>query len=164
MVEDIHPVALHFIEDAGNATQSFGVGRVIGQIYAYLYFSEEPHTLDDMSSVLAISKGSASIAVRQLDQWGAVQRVWVRGDRKDYYKAKDNFGKIMKAAILDTVAQKMGDYGSLLDEADESLSQGAQKDKSGHDAFLLDRVQHLRKFQRWAQQLWVSPLLQRMLK
>ncbi|MDA1087049.1 MAG: hypothetical protein O2901_08550 [Verrucomicrobia bacterium] len=160
----IHPVVRRFIEDAGSATQSFGLGRVIGQLYAYLYFNQEPRSLDDMRTALAISKGSASMAVRQLEQWNAVQKIWVRGDRKDYYQAKDAFGKIIKAAVLDTVGKKMGDYGALLDEADEHLNRGVEEDRNGHDAYLQGRVQHLRKFQRWAQQVWNSRPLKQMLK
>ena len=164
MSDPIHPVVLRFIEEAGNTTQSFGAGRVIGQVYAYLYFGEEPRTLDDMRDALAISKGSASITVRQLEQWGAVQRVWVRGDRKDYYKARDQLGKILKAAILETVGQRMGDYAALLDEADVDLAKAAKNKENGREAFLRDRIQHIKKYQRWAQQLWNSSLLQRMLK
>jgi DNA-binding transcriptional regulator GbsR (MarR family) len=91
-----HPITRRFIEDAGNTTQALGVGRVIGQIFAYLYFSEESRTLDDMKGALGISKGSASMGVRQLEQWGAVQRVWVKGDRKDFYTANDYFGQIVR--------------------------------------------------------------------
>ena len=73
-----------FIEDAGNLAQSFGLGRVVGQIYAYLYFSRTSKGLHDMQQDLHISKGSASMCVRQLEQWGAVSKIWIKGDRKDY--------------------------------------------------------------------------------
>ncbi len=164
MPDNLHPLVYRFIEDAGNTTQSFGVGRVIGQIYAFLYFSPSPETLDGMRDGLGISKGSASIAVRQLEQWGAVQKVWVKGDRKDYYTAKDAFGKIIKNAILEMVGKKMGDYESLLAEAREQLESGAIEDDADRIAFMQERLEHLQKFQRWSHQLWNSPMLQTLLK
>ena len=103
-------------------TQSLGLGRVVGQIYAYLYFSPEPRGLADMQHTLAISKGSASMGVRQLEQWGAVRQVWVRGDRKDYYEASDWFGRIIKSAVADTIGKKLGTYSTMLDEVEAELN------------------------------------------
>ena len=50
---ELNPVIRRFVEDAGNTTQSFGIGRVVGQIYAYLYFSPEPRSLADMQASLS---------------------------------------------------------------------------------------------------------------
>ena len=115
------PIVRKFIEDAGNTTQSLGVGRVIGQIFAYLYFSEEPRGLDDMKDALGISKGSASMGVRQLEQWGAVQRVWVKGDRKDYYTANDYFGQIVRNIATDLMGKRLAALGQSLDAAEKEL-------------------------------------------
>ena len=101
MKEDLHPVSRRFIEDFGRMTQSIGAGRVLGQLYAYLYFSPEPRGLRDMQDALGISKGSASMTVRQLQQWGAVRKVWVKGDRKDYYTAEEWVGGIIRKALVD---------------------------------------------------------------
>ena len=105
----INPVITRFIQDAGNLTQSFGIGRATGQIFAYLYFSPEPRSLADLQAALGISKGSASMCVRQLEQWGAVKKIWVKGDRKDYYEANEWFGQIVKNALMDTIGKRMAD-------------------------------------------------------
>ena len=161
----LSPVVRRFIEDAGNTTQSFGIGRVLGQIYAYLYFSPVSRNLNDMQEALGISKGSASTGVRQLEQWGAARKVWVKGDRKDYYQADDWFGKILKNAILDTVGKKMTVYTALLDEIETELSNLADGSRGdGEYEFVKDRIEHLKAFQRRAQKLWGNPLVQRLLK
>ena len=115
------PIIRRFIEDAGNTTQALGVGRVIGQIFAYLYFSEEPRGLEDMKGALGISKGSASMGVRQLEQWGAVQRVWVKGDRKDYYTANDYFGQIVRNIATDLMGKRLASLSASLDAAEREL-------------------------------------------
>jgi DNA-binding transcriptional regulator GbsR (MarR family) len=53
--KSLDPIVHQFIEDAGKMTQSFGVGRVLGQIFAYLYFSQDPVSLADMQNSLGIS-------------------------------------------------------------------------------------------------------------
>ena len=121
MVNQSTKVIRRFIEEAGTSTQSLGLGRNVGQIYAYLYFSPEPRNLGDMQDALGISKGSASMSVRQLEQWDAVRRVWIKGDRKDYWEASDWFGRILKRALFDTIAQKMSVYTDLIDNAETLL-------------------------------------------
>jgi len=160
--DELDPTVRRFIEDAGNTTQSFGLGRVVGQVYVYLYFSREPRNLGDMQEALAISKGSASTAVRQLVQWHAVRKVWVKGDRKDYYEASDWFGQIVKSVLLDIVGKKMSLYTNLLQEIEGDVSRIANGDSEGK--FIKDRIKHLRKFHDRAEQVLKNPLVQKILK
>ncbi len=169
-----HPIIRRFIEDAGNATQSLGVGRVIGQIFAYLYFSEEPRGLEDMKESLGISKGSASMGVRQLEQWGAAQRIWVKGDRKDYYIANDYFGQIVRNIATDLMGKRLAGLAQSLDEAEAKLNSSANgrtsevsPQPSGlntNHQFLKARVKRLREFQGKVNKTWSNPIVRLMLK
>jgi DNA-binding transcriptional regulator GbsR (MarR family) len=158
---ELRPVVRRFIEDAGILSQSLGVGRVIGQIYAFLYFSPEPRNLGDMEEALGISKGSASMAVRQLEQWEAVKKVWIKGDRKDYYEASDWFGRILKNAVTDTVGKKLASSNALLDEAERET---AELDGDPDADFIRRRIDRMRRFQRRAQDAWNSPVVKLLLK
>ena len=168
-----HPLTRRFIEDAGNTTQALGVGRVVGQIFAYLYFSEEPRGLDCMKEALGISKGSASMGVRQLEQWGAVQRVWVKGDRKDYYTANDYFGAIVRNIAIDLMGKRLAALGQSLDMADAELKGANGKtsdirhqtsDLNTNHQFLRARVNRLREFQEKVNKTWNNPIVKLMLK
>ena len=158
------PVVLRFIEDAGSLTQSLGIGRVLGQIYAYLYFSAEPRGLSDMQDVLAISKGSASMGVRQLEQWNAVRKVWVRGDRKDYYEANDWIGQIVRNLLRDTIGKNLGSTAALLDELKNDLNGLEGADGEGEAEFIEQRIEHLHRFHEKVQKAWGSPLVKLLLK
>jgi DNA-binding transcriptional regulator GbsR (MarR family) len=152
------PIVRKFIEDAGNTTQALGVGRVVGQIFAYLYFSEEPRGLDDMKDALGISKGSASMGVRQLEQWGAVQKIWVKGDRKDYYTANDYFGSIIRNIATDLMGKRLASLAQSLDAAEAQLTPPDNPD------FLKGRVARLRDFQEKVNRTWNNPIVKLMLK
>jgi DNA-binding transcriptional regulator GbsR (MarR family) len=160
-----NPIVRRFIEDAGNTTQALGVGRVIGQIFAYLYFSEEPRGLDDMKEALGISKGSASMGVRQLEQWGAVQRVWIKGDRKDYYTANDYFGQIVRNIATDLMGKRLASLSQSLDAAEAQLTPlDNQQPATDNPDFLKGRVARLREFQEKINRTWNNPIVKLMLK
>lgn len=155
-------VVRRFIEDAGNATQSLGIGRVLGQIYAFLYFSPGARNLADMQAALGISKGSASMGVRQLEQWNAVRKVWVRGDRRDYYEANDWLGEIVRNILRDTVGKKLMASTSLLDGLKAAVN-GDGLPAADRD-FVEQRIQNMRRFHAKAQKVWNSAIVRMLLK
>ncbi|OVE74990.1 hypothetical protein BVX97_06010 [bacterium E08(2017)] len=163
MMSDNQEIVNRMIEAAGHATQSLGVGRSLGQIFAFLYFSPEPRTLNDLTSELGISKGSASMGVRQLEQWAALEKIWVKGDRKDYYQANDDFGKIIKNAMLDMAGKRINDYSTLLDEVEQEL----ETDTSSLDTdseFISRRIAKMRDFQSRVQGIWSGVMLKMLTK
>jgi len=116
----------NIIESAGRTTQNFGWGRIIGQLYALLFFSPTPLSLDDMAESLKVSKGSVSTNIRELEKWGAVRQVWVKGDRKDYYEAEVDSMKILKSGILPFVKRKIDSSFSAVSESRELLKDNSQ--------------------------------------
>lgn len=157
----MHTVIEKCITDAGNLAQAFGLGRVVGQIYAYLYFSPAPCGLADMQKELHISKGSASMCVRQLEQWGAVNKVWVKGDRRDYYASNDWFGKVLKNVLTEVIAGRFADRDAFY----AGLEQELDTDVSSPDVpFIRERLAHIRQFEEKAKRIWSNPFLQHFLK
>jgi DNA-binding transcriptional regulator GbsR (MarR family) len=143
-----------------------GAGRVIGQIFAHIYLSPNPQTLDDLTRELNISKGSASMAVRQLEQWGALHRVWVKGDRKDYYEASLDFGSILRKMLADAVGRTVESTDQILEEAEDILKRNPRSAKQADDerAFMRQRIQRLRHFRNRLRQVWESSILTFLLK
>jgi DNA-binding transcriptional regulator GbsR (MarR family) len=62
-----------------------------GRLYGLLFFSEKPLTLDDMKEELGMSKASMSNSVRSLLDLNMVDKVWIKGERKDYYAVKEDW-------------------------------------------------------------------------
>ena len=166
MTDNPDLIRQRFIEATGHATQTFGFGRIIGQVFAHLYLSREPQTLDDLCDRLGISKGSASMVVRQLENWSALRRVWVKGDRKFFYETTDEFGKIFRKALVEMVGKTMETTDGLLAEADVAVKdKHAKAGKNGDDlAFLRQRIGKVRKFRDRAQYLWNSPVIRMLFK
>lgn len=103
-----------FIEAGGNTTHAFGLGRLIGRMFALLYLSPRPRSLDDIATSLAISKASASMTIRQLEVWHAVRHVPVEGDRRDYYEAETEFRQIVRRGLLPGIRKKLATAGGQI--------------------------------------------------
>src|SRR5439155_2429074 len=115
-----------FVEAGGHTTQSFGLGRIMGQIYAVLYLSPTPMCLDDIAAELGVSKASVSTTVRQLESWAAIKRIWVKGDRKDYYEAETDFNAVLKNGLVHTLRKKFDTASIHLNHVETSLKQATE--------------------------------------
>ena len=155
-----------FIEAGGSTTQSFGLGRLIGQIYALLYVSPTPLCLDDIATQLGVSKASISITVRQMERWASVHKVWVKGDRRDFYEAETDFRKILRNGLLETLQKKLKTAGTHLEQveilAKESLAKPGSTDQADLKA-VTARLEHARNFHRQLSGLIDNPLINRLL-
>jgi len=129
-----------FIEGAGNisATLLGMVGKVGGQIYALLFLSEEPLSLDAIAERLSVSKSNISINIRLLEDMKLVRKVWVKGTRRDFYEVErayprkvltDFFDKI-RGTIKDSIAT-IERSRSLTKEAGLELK-GSEKEKANY--------------------------------
>ncbi|AIK36876.1 hypothetical protein BG07_2765 [Bacillus pseudomycoides] len=74
------------IEDFGTYIESSGGARSLGKIWGYLLISGTPKSLDDMVNDLQISKGTASLSVRQGVQISLFRKVGVPGSKRDFYQ------------------------------------------------------------------------------
>ncbi len=79
-----------FVNRFGDAYKDFGLPILMGRIVGLLLHSEEPMSLDTMTAELHVSKGPVSQLLRRLRDHNLVKRIWVGGDRKDYYQVVDH--------------------------------------------------------------------------
>ncbi|ACX72843.1 transcriptional regulator, TrmB [Methanocaldococcus vulcanius M7] len=68
-----------------------GLNKSVGAVYAILYLSDKPLTISDVMEELKISKGNVSMSLKKLEDLGFVKKVWIKGERKNYYEAVDGF-------------------------------------------------------------------------
>lgn len=100
-----------FIHGAGNVSAALlgMINRVGGQIYALLFLSDEPLSLDEISEKLGVSKSNISINVRMLEEYDLVRKVWVKGSRKDYYAAEMTYPKKVLGDFLHKIRGTLTD-------------------------------------------------------
>ncbi len=74
-----------FVEAWGAMGSLWGINRSVARVHALLMASEAPLSLEDLADQLQISKGNASMSLRELRTFGVVRQVEVPGDRRDFY-------------------------------------------------------------------------------
>lgn len=79
-----------FIEIWGSLGALWGINRSMARVHALLLVSEEPLDLDAISDSLNISRGNASMTLKDLRSWGVIHRIHVSGDRRDFYVAEQD--------------------------------------------------------------------------
>ena len=74
-----------FILEWGRMSSSWGINRTMAQIHALLFITGDALSADDIMERLQISRGNASMNLRDLMDWGIVRRFRRKGERKDIY-------------------------------------------------------------------------------
>jgi DNA-binding transcriptional regulator GbsR (MarR family) len=138
---------MRLVETGGQTSQELGFGRIVGQLLVYLYLQPTECSLDVLEQNLGLSKASVSVAARQLEAMGLVSRVWVRGERKKYYRSAENIASALQRGLLSTVRQKVRHFGDELEKGMELLDQESVLDKEEELAFMRRRVKRAKKLQ-----------------
>jgi len=103
-----------FIQSWGVFGSSWGINRTMAQIHALLLIAPDPMNADDIMEALQISRGNTNMNVRELINWGIVEKVLIPGDRKEYFVAEKDIWKVAmrimkerKKRELDPIIQTM---------------------------------------------------------
>lgn len=111
---ELQEARLQFIQSWGVFGSSWGINRTMAQIHALLLIAPNPMNADDIMEALQISRGNANMNVRDLINWGIVEKVLIPGDRKEYFVAEKDIWKVAmrimkerKKRELDPIIQTM---------------------------------------------------------
>ncbi len=86
-----------FIESWGAMGSVWGVNASTARVHALLMTSSEPLSLDEIAARLEISRGNASMCLKELRAWTVIKLIKEPGDRRDYYVSESNVQKMFFA-------------------------------------------------------------------
>jgi DNA-binding transcriptional regulator GbsR (MarR family) len=115
VVDEIRAAQDRFIEFWGEMGTRWGVQRSMTEVHALLFIAGEPLSAEDIMERLSISRGSVSTTLKQLVEWGLVQRVRLkdRADRRDYHQAEQDVWKLFYTILR---ARKRREFDPLVEE------------------------------------------------
>jgi DNA-binding transcriptional regulator GbsR (MarR family) len=105
----------------------------MAEVHALLYIAGAPMNTDDVMSALSISRGSASMTLRSLEEWGIVSRVHLRGDRKEYFQAEQDVWKLFRTILRERKKREIDPLIEALREC-RNLTNEKGRRKIGPDA------------------------------
>jgi DNA-binding transcriptional regulator GbsR (MarR family) len=109
----LHDSQERFIALWGQMASSWGIPRTMAEVHGLLFLADEPLNTDDIMQRLHISRGSASMTLRSLQDWGIVSRAHLRGDRKEYFQAEQDVWKLFRTILRE---RKKREIDPLLEE------------------------------------------------
>lgn len=133
------------IQALGRQSDFWGLGKAAGEIYAVLYLSSEPIPLEEIARKLKVTKGSISIAIRQLEQLGMVRRSRQKGDRRVFFESENNFWKIAHSLLGLRHKPEFEQTFALIEESVQVTEQGMP---SPEKDIMQERLQSLQEFYR----------------
>ena len=116
-----------FISSWGAFGTHWGINRTMAQIHALLLISPDPLTQDDIMEDLNISRGNTNLNIRELINWGLVERVILPGERKEYFTAEKDIWKVVKQIVKERKKRELEPMMQLLDKLEDV--EGDKKDK-----------------------------------
>jgi DNA-binding transcriptional regulator GbsR (MarR family) len=135
-----------FIASWGAFGTHWGINRTMAQIHALLLITADPLTQDDIMEQLNISRGNTNMNIRELINWGLVERVLLTGERKEYFSAEKDIWKVVKQIVKERKKRELEPMLKLLDQLEEV--EGDKRDKNVK-AFV-DTVGSIKKLGRQA--------------
>jgi DNA-binding transcriptional regulator GbsR (MarR family) len=146
-MDTLAPIRRQFMDSLSRIAEFWGYPRAMGSLYAALYLSPEPLSLDDLIPIVGVTKGAISTNVRALEQLGMVEKQMRAGDRKDYYQADTDFWKIAKPVLE---RRQKPEFDKALNGVSLALQQVRARPRAARDSalggFFEERLRHMESF------------------
>ncbi|MEQ1678674.1 MAG: MarR family transcriptional regulator [Chitinophagaceae bacterium] len=135
-----------FISSWGAFGTHWGINRTMAQIHALLLVSPDPLTQDHIMEELNISRGNTNMNIRELINWGLVERVLLSGERREYFTAEKDIWKVVKQIVKERKKRELEPMLQLLDKLE--AVEGDKRDKNVKS--FVDTVSSIKKLGKQA--------------
>ena len=140
MSEQLTQLKQDFTEGLSQISKFWGFPKGMGAIFAVLYLSPSPLSLDELVEQTGLTKGAISTNVRALARMGLVRPSTKLGDRKDYYEAETDFYKSIRAILKERQNSEFDSAVQSVRETLEKLEAGTGTEDEAERQFLLERI------------------------
>lgn len=105
-----------FIQLWGVSGTNWGVSKTLAQVHALLLVSPVALSTEDMMEQLTISRGNASMTVRELLDWGLAYKELRPGERREYFVAEKDMLQVTRCIIRARKRRELDQMKRSLDQ------------------------------------------------
>jgi DNA-binding transcriptional regulator GbsR (MarR family) len=105
-----------FIEAWGKLGSEWGINRTMAQVHALLLVTPGALTAEEIMEALSISRGNVNKTVRELINWGLVEKQLRPGERKEYFYADKDTWNIARQVAKERRKRELDPVLKVLDE------------------------------------------------
>ena len=132
------PTELAVSDVIGRLIEFWGFKRNMGRVWSVLYLSPDPLSADDLRQVLQLSSGAVSMTLSELSRWGVVRKVWIQGERKDFYAAEVQLWRMISRVFNE---RERSEIVAAIDAFEEALVSLERTKKTSTDAAVRARAE-----------------------
>lgn len=118
-----------FINTWGSLGTLWGINKAMAQIQALLFISTNPLSMEDIMSELKISRGNTSMNLRQLMDWGIVNKVLKTGERKEFFTTEKDVQELARIIAKERSRREIRPVIKVLQEVSSIKNDGSEKTK-----------------------------------
>ena len=118
-----------FINKWGSLGTLWGINKAMAQIQALLFISTQPLSMEDIMEELKISRGNTSMNLRQLIDWGIVNKVLVTGERKEYFTTEKDVQELSRIIARERSRREIKPVIRVLNDVSSIKDDGSEKTK-----------------------------------
>lgn len=144
MRTSLNKIKKDFTQGLSQISRFWGFPKGMGAIFAVLYLSPTPLSLDEIVQETGLTKGAVSTEIRALARMGLVDRSSKLGDRKDYYKAESNFYAAIRSILKERQNSEFDRAIRSVRETLQTMEENWVEDEAWN--FVYERVQALQDF------------------
>src|SRR5437868_7362426 len=105
-----------FIEAWGKLGSEWGINRTMAQVHALLLISPDALTTEEIMEQLCISRGNANMTLRDLINWGLIEKQHRPGERKEYFFAVKDTWTIARQVAQERKKRELDPVLKVLNE------------------------------------------------
>lgn len=144
MSQTLTNIRKDFTEGLSQISRFWGFPKGMGAIFAVLYLSPTPLSLDEIVRETGLTKGAISTEIRALARMGLVHRSSKLGDRKDYYEAEADFYAAIRSILKERQNSEFDRAVRSVKETLETIEANWVENEEWN--FVYERVQALQGF------------------
>jgi HTH-type transcriptional regulator, glycine betaine synthesis regulator len=144
MPHSLTQIKKEFTQGLSQISRFWGFPKGMGAIFAVLYLSPTPLSLDEIVQETGITKGAISTEIRALARMGLVHRSSRLGERKDYYEAEADFYAAIRSILKERQNTEFDRAVRSVKETLEKMEENWVEDEEWQ--FVYERVEALQDF------------------
>ncbi len=117
------------IQAWGTLGGSWGLNKTMAQIHALLMISTKPLSTEDIMLELNISRGNANMNIRALLDWSIVERVFVPGERKEYFRSEKDVWTLARTVAKERRRRELEPLLKVLKKVSDVQPDGSDEAK-----------------------------------
>jgi DNA-binding transcriptional regulator GbsR (MarR family) len=144
MTKSLSKIKKDFTQGLSQISRFWGFPKGMGAIFAVIYLSPTPLSLDEIAQETGLTKGAISTEIRALARMGLVHRSSKLGDRKDYYEAETDFYATIRSILKERQNSEFDRAIRSVRETLEAMEENWVEDEEWQ--FVYERVKALQDF------------------